>query len=61
MIYCAFIGSFKEKRFQQLATEYHRRLERLWPVTLLELPENPKGIAKFIENKKGRVVLVSLD
>jgi 23S rRNA (pseudouridine1915-N3)-methyltransferase len=61
MIYCVFIGSFKDKRLQQLAAEYHRRLERLWPVTLLELPENPKGIAKFIENKKGRVVLVSLD
>ncbi len=61
MIYCVFIGSFREKRFQQMAEEYHKRLERLWPVAVVTLIEKPKGILKFIELKKNKGTLVSLD
>jgi 23S rRNA (pseudouridine1915-N3)-methyltransferase len=61
MIYCVFIGSFKDSRLSQLAGEYGKRLERLWPVTVIELKENTKEILKFIEAKKGRAALFSLD
>ncbi|HET9869440.1 MAG TPA: 23S rRNA (pseudouridine(1915)-N(3))-methyltransferase RlmH [bacterium] len=61
MIYCAFVGGFKDPRLAQLADDYARRLERLWPVTRVEIKENPKDILKYIEAKKGRADLVSLD
>jgi 23S rRNA (pseudouridine1915-N3)-methyltransferase len=61
MIYCVLIGSFKEKVLLQIVREYHKRLERLWPVTLVELPEKPKEILRFLEAKKGRGIVVSLD
>jgi 23S rRNA (pseudouridine1915-N3)-methyltransferase len=61
MIYCVFIGPFKEKRLQQMALQYRLQLERLWPVTLTEISEKPKEIERFIEAKKGKGVLVSLD
>lgn len=60
MVYCVFIGSFKEKRFRESVEEYHKRLTRLWPVTILELAEKPKEISRFIESKKGKGTLVSL-
>ena len=60
MIYCVFIGPFKEKRFQQAAEDYHRRLERLWPVRVLQVPEKPKEISRFVESKKEKGSLVSL-
>ena len=61
MIYCIFIGSFKDKRLQQLVREYHRRLTRLWPVTLVELPEKDKEIAGWLKAKQNKGILVSLD
>ncbi len=61
MIYCVFIGRFKEKKLQQLAADYHTRLKRLWPVTLRELEEDGKEIARFVQTKKDKAVLVSLD
>jgi 23S rRNA (pseudouridine1915-N3)-methyltransferase len=61
MIYCVFTGPFKDHRLQQMTAEYHQRLERLWPVTLLELPEKPKEMLKWALAKKGKGVLVSLD
>jgi 23S rRNA (pseudouridine1915-N3)-methyltransferase len=61
MIYCAFVGTFREKRFQQMTEEYHKRLGRLWPVTIITLTEKPKEILKFIDQKKNKGILVSLD
>ncbi|HVM33633.1 MAG TPA: 23S rRNA (pseudouridine(1915)-N(3))-methyltransferase RlmH [bacterium] len=61
MIYCVFVGPFKDSRLGELAAEYEKRLTRLWPVTVLELKENPRDILKFIESKKDRAALVSLD
>jgi 23S rRNA (pseudouridine1915-N3)-methyltransferase len=61
MIYCAFVGSFKDKRLAQMANEYLRQLERWWPVTVITLPEKTKEITKFIESKKDKAILVSLD
>ena len=61
MIYCVFPGAFKDQGLYRLLLDYHRRLEKLWPVTLLEIPETPKDILKIIESKKNRALLVSLD
>jgi 23S rRNA (pseudouridine1915-N3)-methyltransferase len=61
MIYCVFIGSFKDGRFEQLTEEFHQRLSRLWPVKVLELAEKEKEISKFIREKRGKALLVSLD
>ena len=61
MIYCVFIGSFKDGRFKQLTEEFHQRLSRLWPVKVLELAEKEKEILKFIREKRGKVQLISLD
>jgi 23S rRNA (pseudouridine1915-N3)-methyltransferase len=61
MIYCVFVGSFKDARLSQLSAEYSKRLERLWPVTVVELKENSRDILRFIESKKGRALLISLD
>lgn len=60
MVYCVFVGSFKEKRFRESVEEYHKRLTRLWPVTILELAEKPKEISRFMEAKKGKGTIVSL-
>jgi 23S rRNA (pseudouridine1915-N3)-methyltransferase len=61
MIYCVFPGAFKDEGLHRLTLDYHRRLERLWPVTLFEIVENNKEILKMIEAKKNRAILVSLD
>ena len=61
MIYCAFVDSFKDKRLAQMSSEYLRQLERWWPVTVVTLPEKPKEILKFIESKKDKGIMVSLD
>ena len=61
MIYCVFPGAFKDEGLHRLTLDYHRRLERLWPVTLLEIVETDKEILKIIVAKKNRVILVSLD
>jgi 23S rRNA (pseudouridine1915-N3)-methyltransferase len=61
MIYCAFVGPLKDKRLAQMAEEYLRQLERWWPVTVLTIPEKTKDILKFIENKKDKALVVSLD
>ena len=60
MIYCVFVGPLKEKRFLQAAEDYRRRLERLWPVRVLQVPEKPKEISRFVESKKEKGSLVSL-
>jgi 23S rRNA (pseudouridine1915-N3)-methyltransferase len=61
MIYCAFVGSFKDKRLSQMAGEYLRQLDKWWPITVVTLPEKTKDILKFIEVKKDKSSLVSLD
>jgi 23S rRNA (pseudouridine1915-N3)-methyltransferase len=61
VIYCVFIGPTKDKRLKQFVGEFQQRLERLWPITLMELPEKPKDILKWIEGKQGRGLFVSLD
>ncbi|MGH7739548.1 MAG: 23S rRNA (pseudouridine(1915)-N(3))-methyltransferase RlmH, partial [bacterium] len=61
MIYCVFVGRFKDERLAQLAAEYKKRSDRLWPVTVVDLNEKTKDILKFVESKKDRAVLVSLD
>jgi 23S rRNA (pseudouridine1915-N3)-methyltransferase len=61
MIYCAFVGSFKDKRLAQMSHEYLRQLERWWPVTVVTLPEKTKEILKFVESKKDKGTMVSLD
>ena len=61
MVYCVFVGPFKDQRLLQMSREYLQRLERLWPVGLHELAEKTKGLQKFVEDKKGRGILVSLD
>jgi 23S rRNA (pseudouridine1915-N3)-methyltransferase len=61
MIYCLYVGSIREKRLKAWAEEYRKRLERLWPVSVVEVPEKDKEILKWIEGKKGRGTLVSLD
>lgn len=44
-----------------MVADYHRRLNRLWPVTLAEIPEKPKEIVKWMEAKQKKGTLVSLD
>lgn len=61
MIYCVFIGPFKEKGLRQLVADYRRRLDRLWPITIVEMAENSKEIAKWLESKQKKGLLVSLD
>ena len=61
MVYCVFVGSFRDKRLLQLAREFHQRLQRLWPVSIQEIPEKEKTILKFVEEKSEKAILVSLD
>jgi len=61
MIYCAFVGPFKDKRLLAMAEDFHKRSQRLWPVTWVELPEKPKDIAKWMGEREGKGQLVSLD
>lgn len=61
MVYCVFIGGFKDKRLFQLVFEFNQRLQRLWPVTVIEIPEKEKEILGFIRRKEGKGLLVSMD
>ncbi len=61
MIYCVFVGPFKDNRLEQMTGEFHQQLERLWPVRILELVEKDKEILKFIHEKNKKALLVSLD
>jgi 23S rRNA (pseudouridine1915-N3)-methyltransferase len=61
MVYCLFVGAFKEHRLEALAEELHQRLNRLWPVTLLVLKENRREIQKWADQRRGRGVFISLD
>jgi 23S rRNA (pseudouridine1915-N3)-methyltransferase len=44
-----------------MAGEYLQRLKRLWPVTIMEIPEKEKDILKLVVDKKEKGLLVSLD
>jgi 23S rRNA (pseudouridine1915-N3)-methyltransferase len=61
MIYCVFVGPFKGKGLQQLAEDYRRRLDKWWPVTVVEIREEPKEIARQLESRQKKGLLVSLD
>jgi 23S rRNA (pseudouridine1915-N3)-methyltransferase len=61
MIYCVFVGPFKDKRLEQMTAEFQKRLERLWPVRVLGLAEKDKEILKFIREKNGKALLISLE
>lgn len=61
MVYCVFVGAFKDGRLREMTADYHQRLKRLWPVTVLEIAEKDKEILKLIGDKKGKGLLVSLD
>ncbi len=61
MVYCLFVGAFKEPRLEAQAAEFHKRLNRLWPVNLLVLKENAREIQRWIEARRGRGLFVSLD
>ncbi len=61
MIYCVFVGLFKDKRLEQMSEEFRQRLDRLWPVKILKMAEKEKEILKFIQEKSGKALLVSID
>ena len=61
MVYCVFIGSLKDKRLRMMAEEYRQRLQKLWPISLFEISGKTKEVLRFVEGKKGRGLLVSLD
>lgn len=61
MIYCCFVGPIKDHRIRELTEDFHRRLERLWPVTLLEIPEKTKALSDWLEGKKAKGDWVSLE
>jgi 23S rRNA (pseudouridine1915-N3)-methyltransferase len=44
-----------------MSHEYLRQLERWWPVTTVTLPEKSKDMVKFVESKKDKGILMSLD
>jgi 23S rRNA (pseudouridine1915-N3)-methyltransferase len=61
MIYCVFLGSFKDKRLEELARDYHKRLNRLWPVTWVDVKEKAGELERWVDPRRGKGVLVSLD
>ena len=61
MIYCLFVGAFKEPRMEGLANEFHKRLNRLWPVNLVVLKEKSKEIQRWVDQHQGRGLFLSLD
>jgi 23S rRNA (pseudouridine1915-N3)-methyltransferase len=61
MIYCVFVGPFKNKRLEQVTEEFRQRLERLWPIKVLEIAEKEKDVLKLIQKKNIKTLLVSLD
>jgi 23S rRNA (pseudouridine1915-N3)-methyltransferase len=61
MIYCVFLGTFKDKRLRDLAFDFHLRLKRLWPVTIVEIAEKQKDLEKWASPKKNRGDFISLD
>ncbi len=61
MLYCLFVGGFKDPRLEALTEELHQRLNRLWPVTKVVLKEQSRDIQKWIDQHNGRGVFLSLD
>ena len=61
MIYCVFLGPFKDKRLEGLARDYHKRLDRLWPVTWVEIKEKAGEFERWVDPRQGKGVFVSLD
>ena len=61
MIYCVFLGAFKDVRLRSLAEEYQRRLKRLWPVSIVEIEESPAKLEKWALPKKSKGDFISLD
>ena len=61
MIYCCFVGPLKDKRLKDLIADFHRRSQKLWPFTILEIPEEPKSLASWIQSRAGKGDWVSLD
>lgn len=61
MVYCLFVGAFKDPRLEALAQELHQRLSRLWPVTLVTIRENPREMQKWADQHRGRGIFISLD
>ena len=61
MIYCVFLGPFKDSRLAGLAEDYQKRLKRLWPVTVVEIEESQAKLEKWAAPKKNKGDFVSLD
>lgn len=61
MVHCVFIGPMKDTRLRLMAEDYFQRLKTLWPVTLMEISGEFKKVSKFVDGKKGRGLMVSLD
>ena len=61
MIYCVFLGSFRDKRLEELAADYHRRLDRLWPVSRVDIREKAGELERWVGSRSGRGIFVSLD
>jgi 23S rRNA (pseudouridine1915-N3)-methyltransferase len=61
MVYCLFIGTFKDKGLESLAGELQKRIGRLWPITLVVLKETPKEIQRWVDQHEGRGLFLSLD
>ncbi|HVZ81948.1 MAG TPA: 23S rRNA (pseudouridine(1915)-N(3))-methyltransferase RlmH [bacterium] len=61
MIHCCFVGPIKDVRLKDLVFDFHRRSQKLWPFTILEVPEDPKDLRAWITAKSGKGDWISLD
>lgn len=61
MIFCCFVGPFKDHRLESLAKEYMQRTCKLWKIRCLDLPQNPRRLADFWRDAGRKGLRVSLD
>jgi 23S rRNA (pseudouridine1915-N3)-methyltransferase len=61
MVHCCFVGPLKDERLKELIEDFHRRSQKLWPFSLLEVPEAPKALKSWVEARKGKGDWISLD
>ncbi|HUO56736.1 MAG TPA: 23S rRNA (pseudouridine(1915)-N(3))-methyltransferase RlmH [bacterium] len=61
MVFCHFVGPFKDKGLEKVTGRFIQRLELFWPVKVKEVPEKSKDLLKLVEGKAKKGILISLD
>jgi 23S rRNA (pseudouridine1915-N3)-methyltransferase len=61
VINLVFVGSWKDARLRETASEMEKRIRGLWNLSVEVVPEDIRGLTAWMDKHKNKGLLVSLD